>query len=317
MNVKPPVTPSTGDESRAGFFFALSAFLIWGVLALFWKATSHIDAVEVTAHRVVWSLPVAVAILWAMGRTGDVLPAMRSPRKLGILFICATIISLNWGVFIWAISVDRTIDTALAYYINPLVSVAMGAIFLGERFNRLQLIAIAIAFCAVLLLSVLSGEVPWISLWLAGTFALYGLLRKTVDVGPAQGFLVEVILMFPFGAIYVLVLLADGASSFLAGSGTDNLLLILAGPATSIPLILYASGAKRLRLATIGMMQYIAPTMIFLIGLFIFKEPISQWQWLAFAMIWIALAFYSWSLTGKRMQSETAPGQAGGSSAAE
>ena len=236
MNVKPPVTPSTGDESRAGFFFALSAFLIWGVLALFWKATSHIDAVEVTAHRVVWSLPVAVAILWAMGRTGDVLPAMRSPRKLGILFICATIISLNWGVFIWAISVDRTIDTALAYYINPLVSVAMGAIFLGERFNRLQLIAIAIAFCAVLLLSVLSGEVPWISLWLAGTFALYGLLRKTVDVGPAQGFLVEVILMFPFGAIYVLVLLADGASSFLAGSGTDNLLLILAGPATSISL---------------------------------------------------------------------------------
>ena len=296
MPVNPPVNHPSEDQSRAGFFFSLAAFTLWGFMALFWKATSQMDAVEVTAHRAFWSLPVAGLILWFLGRTGDILPTLRSPRKLGILFICAVLITTNWGVFIWAIAVDRTIETALAYYINPLVSVAMGAIFLKERFNHLQLIAIALALSAVLMLAILGGAFPWISIFLALTFALYGLLRKTVDVGPVQGFFVEVILMFPIAAIYIAILFANHSSSFLQGSYSNNILLICAGPATAIPLILYASGAKRLRLATIGMMQYIAPTMIFLIGLFVFKEAISSWQWLAFGMIWIALAIYTISL---------------------
>ena len=291
------VTQKAQEEtSRAGFFYALSAFLIWGCLALYWKATSHVDAVEVTAHRVIWSLPVAGILLWFMGRTGDILPTLKSPKKLAILFFTSLLISINWGIFIWAISVDRTLEAAMAYYINPLMSVAMGVVFLKERFNRLQLLAILLALLAVIILTVMQGVLPWISLSLALTFALYGLIRKTVDVGPTQGFLVEVILIFPIALFYMIWLVSNGQLTFANTGSVDALLLMCAGPATAVPLILYASGAKRLRLSTIGMMQYIAPTMIFLIGIFIFKEELKEPQVIAFVLIWIALAIYSWSM---------------------
>jgi len=298
---------NTQDQtSRAGFFFALSAFLIWGCLALYWKATSHVDAVEVTMHRVIWSLPVAGVILWFMGRTNDILPTLKSPRKLAILFFTSLLISFNWGVFIWAISVDRTLEAAMAYYINPLMSVAMGAIFLRERFNKLQLVAILIALLAVIVLTVMQGVLPWISLSLALTFALYALIRKMVDVGPTQGFLVEVILIYPISVAYMVWLIAQEQLVFGNSDNLDVMLLMCAGPATAVPLILYANGAKRLRMSTIGMMQYIAPTMIFLIGIFVFKEELKHPQVIAFVLIWIALAIYSWSLfAGKSKQKKT------------
>lgn len=300
------VQPTQEETSRAGFFFALSAFLIWGCLALFWKATSHVDAVEVTAHRVIWSLPVAGVILWFMGRTNDILPTLQSPRKVAVLFFTSLLISFNWGIFIWAISVDRTLETAMAYYINPLMSVAMGGVFLRERFNRLQLVAILLALAAVIMLTVMQGAFPWISLSLALTFALYGLIRKTIDVGPAQGFLIEVLLIYPIALVYLIWLFVSGGLTFANTGNFDILLLICAGPATAIPLILYASGAKRLRLSTIGMMQYIAPTMIFLIGIFIFKEELKQPQIIAFILIWLALALYTWSLfSSSRKQKKT------------
>ena len=284
------------QASRSGFFFALAAFVGWGFLALYWKATSHVDAVEVTAHRVVWSLPVAGLILWYMGRTSDILPTLRSPKKLGILFITSLLISFNWGIFIWAISVERTLEAAMAYYINPLLSVALGVIFLRDRFNRLQLVAILLAALAVVILTVMQGVLPWISLSLAMTFALYGLLRKTVDVGPTQGFLVEIILIFPIAMIYLVWLVFEGQLAFGATGNLDVFLLMCAGPATAVPLILYASGAKRLRLSTIGMMQYIAPSIIFFIGLFVFGEELKQSLLIAFVLIWSALVIYSWSM---------------------
>jgi len=288
------------QTSRKGFFFALSAFLMWGCLALYWKATSHIDAVEVTAHRVIWSLPVAGIILWFMGRTSDILPTFKSPRKLAILFFTSLMISFNWGIFIWAIAAERTLEAAMAYYINPLMSVAMGVVFLRERFNTYQLIAIVLAFVAVVILTVMQGSLPWISLSLALTFALYGLIRKMVDVGPAQGFLVEVILIFPIALAYMIYLFATGQMEFGNSGNEDIFLLICAGPATAIPLILYANGAKRLRLSTIGMMQYIAPTMIFLIGIFIFEEELKTPLIIAFVLIWTALLIYSFSMFQKK-----------------
>jgi len=284
------------QTSRVGFFYGLSAFLIWGFLALYWKATSHIDVIEVTASRVVWSFPVAGVILWFMGRTGDILPTLKSQRKLGILFSTSLLISSNWGIFIWAISQERALETALAYYVNPLVSVLMGALFLSERFNRLQLVAILLAAIAVMALTVLQGELPWVSLSLAMTFALYGLLRKTVDVGPAQGFLVEIILIFPIAFAYMIWLAMSGQITLATSNIEDSVLLVCAGPATAIPLILYANGAKRLRLSTIGMMQYIAPTIIFLLGIFVFGETLDEAQLIAFVLIWIALILYSWSM---------------------
>lgn len=290
--------PQTEAEksSRAGFFYALTAFLLWGCLALYWKATSHIDAVEVTAHRVLWSLPVAGVILWFMGRTNDIMPTLKSPKKLGILFFTSLLISFNWGIFIWAISVDRTLEAAMAYYINPLVSVAMGVVVLRERFNRLQLVAILLAFLAVVILTIMQGVLPWISISLAFTFALYGLIRKTVDVGPTQGFLVEVILIFPIALIYIFWLFANGQLAFGNTGNLDVFLMMCAGPATAVPLILYANGAKRLRLSTIGMMQYIAPSIIFFIGLFVFGEELKRPLLIAFILIWSALVIYSWSM---------------------
>lgn len=288
------------QTSRAGFFFALSAFLIWGCLALYWKATSNVDAVEVTAHRVIWSLPVAGIILWFMGRTNDVFPTFKSPRKLLILFFTSLMISFNWGIFIWAIAAERTLEAAMAYYINPLMSVAMGVFFLRERFNTYQLVAIILAFLAVVILTVMQGSLPWISLSLALTFALYGLIRKMVDVGPAQGFLVEVILIFPIALAYMIYLFVSEQLEFGYSGGVDVFLLMCAGPATAIPLILYANGAKRLRLSTIGMMQYIAPTIIFLIGIFIFGEELKVPQIIAFILIWTALAIYTASFFGQK-----------------
>lgn len=290
---KPRQTAQSGD-TRAGFFYALSAYSLWGFLPLYMKLLETVPAIEVMAHRAFWSLPVAGMILWWIGRTGDVLPTLRDPKKLGILFITAFVISLNWGIYVWAISVERTLETAMGYYINPLITVAMGAAFLGERFKPAQMVALGIATLAVILLTVQGGIFPWISLVLAFSFALYGFLRKTVDVGPTQGFLVEVILLAPFALGYIIWLQSTGQGVLLE-SPYWFWMMLGCGPVTAIPLILYAFGAKGLRLSTIGLMQYIAPTLIFLIGLFVFNEPFGFWLGVAFIMIWIALAVYSWS----------------------
>ncbi|MEM7289113.1 MAG: EamA family transporter RarD [Pseudomonadota bacterium] len=296
------------DQQRSGFLFALMAFLIWGTLPLFWKFTEHLDPVEVTAHRALWAVPFAGIICWVIGRTGDILPTFKSPKKIGILFLCSCLVSFNWAVFIWAIGVERVLDTALAYYINPLLSVLLAFLFLRERFTRLQLSAIVIAGSAVLLLTVLSGQFPWISVFLAATFGFYGLLRKTVDVGPTQGFMVEVILIFPIVATIVGWKIWQGNSALLLSPG-DAMLMVLAGPATAIPLIMFASGAKRLRLSTVGLMQFIVPTLLFLTSVFVFGEPLQPSMLIAFVMIWFALILYAISIlrgeVGKRKSPAT------------
>ena len=218
---------------------------------------------------------------------------------MGILFITATIVSLNWGIYVWAISVDRTIEAALGYYINPLISVSLGAIFLGDRFTKPQLVALALATFAVILLTVQTGVLPWVSLSLAISFAIYGFLRKTVDVGPTQGFLIEVLILSFIALPVIFWFEASGEGHFFDGI-SNTALLIACGPMTAIPLILYAFGAKRLRLSTLGLMQYIAPTLIFLNGLFVFNEPFLKSQLVAFSLIWLALAIYSWSAFKQR-----------------
>ena len=180
--------PDTDATARAGFFFALAAYGTWGFLPLFWKALAHISPLEVVIHRAIWSVPVALTLLLALRRLGDVKKVFASPRQLMALCIATMLITGNWLLFIWAIAVDRTIETALGYYINPLLTVALGAVLLRERLLPLQAAAVALATFAVILLTVAGGFFPWISLVLAGTFAVYGYIRKTIDVGPTQGF---------------------------------------------------------------------------------------------------------------------------------
>ncbi|TGP95674.1 MULTISPECIES: EamA family transporter RarD [unclassified Mesorhizobium] len=290
------IASDTDSKARRGFLLALGAYLLWGLLPFYMKAVAHLPLAEVIAHRIVWSLPIAAAVLVWAGRTADFKAAIRSPRTIAMAALTAALISVNWGIYVWAIAVDRTVETALGYYINPLVNVVVGALLLGERLDRLQIAAVALAAVAVAVLTIDGGKLPWVSLALAFSFAAYGFFRKTLPIGPSQGFLLEVLLLSVPALGYIVFLIATGQDHFVSSNGTDTALLIGCGPVTAVPLLLFAFGAKLLRLSTIGIMQYIAPTMVFLIAVLIFDEPFGTTQAIAFALIWAALAIYSWSM---------------------
>lgn len=286
----------TDREPARGFAFALGAYVLWGFMPLYMKAVSYVPPVEVVAHRVIWSVPVAGAVLLALGRTADLKAALRSPRTLAMAAVTAALISTNWAIYVWAIAADRAVETALGYYINPLVNVLLGAVLLGERLNRAQLVAVALAVTAVVILTFSAGGLPWVSLVLAFSFGFYGFLRKTLPIGPSQGFMLEVLILSIPALGYIIVTAVNGTGHFW-GAGPGGIgLLMLAGPVTATPLILYAFGAKLLRYSTIGVMQYLAPTIIFLIAVFVFHEPFSHTRAIAFGFIWAALAIYTWSM---------------------
>jgi len=290
------IPADTDNGARRGFVLALAAYFLWGLLPFFMKAVAHLPLAEVIAHRIVWSVPIAAVVLIWLGRTADFKAALRSPRMLGMAALTAALITVNWSIYVWAIAVDRTVETALGYYINPLVSVVVGAVFLGERLSRLQMIAVGLAAVAVIVLTVDGGKLPWVSLALAFSFAAYGFFRKTLPIGPSQGFLLEVLILAIPALVYVIYLAATGRSHFMSGTWQDTALLLGCGPITAVPLLMFAFGAKLLRLSTIGIMQYIAPTMVFLIAVLIFHEPFGFTQAIAFALIWTALAIYSWPM---------------------
>jgi len=286
--------------------FALGAYSLWGFLPLFLKLLEHMPAAEVVAHRILWSLPIAAAVLLALGRTADIKAALRSPRTLGMAALTATIISVNWGIYVWAIAANRAVEASLGYYINPLMTVALGAIFLGEKLSRAQVAAVGLAILAVLVLTFEAGGLPWISLAIASSFAVYGFLRKTLPIGPSQGFFLEVLILTIPALGYLVWLAMRGEGHFTLAQPENMLLLVLCGPATAVPLMLYGFGAKLLRISTIGIMQYSSPTVVFLIAIFLFHEPFSVWKMVAFVLIWIALAIYSWAAFSNR------PAQAAG-----
>jgi chloramphenicol-sensitive protein RarD len=289
-------TPTAQADTPRGFAFALACYGFWGLLPIYMKAVEQMPAADVVAHRIVWSVPIAGAILYFLGRTADVRLALRSPRTLGMAAVTACLITLNWGTYVWAIAAGRTIETALGYYINPLVSIAMGAVLLGEKLSRTQIAAVGLAVAAVLVLTLEAGGLPWVSLALAFSFAIYGFLRKTLPIGPSQGFFLEVLILCVPALAYIVWLQARGTGHFVPSEPVNVALLLGCGPVTAVPLILYAFGAKLLRYSTIGLMQYIAPTMIFLLAVFVFDEPFGRAEAFAFGLIWAALVLYTWSM---------------------
>lgn len=289
------MTQPSGDTPR-GLGFALGAYVFWGFLPLYMKLLSHVGAAEVVAHRIIWSVPIAAGLLIVMGRTSDLSAALRSPRTLAMGCVTAALITVNWGIYVWAITSDRALDAALGYYINPLFSVALGAILLGERLSRAQMVAIGLAACAVLVLTVSAGTVPWVALALTVSWGLYALAKKQLPIGPNQGFLLEVLILLVPALAYVTWLGLTGQGQFLTADTGITWLLLGCGAVTAIPLILYANGAKGLRLSTIAILQYIAPTMIFLCAVIVFKEPFGLARMIAFPIIWVALVIYSVSM---------------------
>lgn len=289
-------SPPKNEDSLRGFGFALTAYLLWGFLPIFMKAVGHISPAEVIAHRVIWSIPIAGAVLWATGRTADLWLALRSPRMLLMGLATAALISINWGIYVWSIGAGHTLDAALGYYINPLFSVFLGAVLLGERLTAAQKGAIALAVLAVLVLTIEAGRLPVVALGLTVTWGIYAYLKKSLPIGPNQGFFLEILILLPFAIGYVIWAQIAGRSHFMAGVTSDTVLLLSCGLVTAVPLMVYANGAKLLRLSTIGIMQYIAPTMIFLTAVFLFGEPFGRGKMIAFPMIWAALVIYTVSM---------------------
>lgn len=286
----------TPEDTPQGLAFAVGAYGLWGFLPLYMKAIAHIPAAEIVVHRIIWSVPVGALVLILLGRTATLREAFRSPRTLLMGCVTAALISVNWGIYIWAVNSGHALDASLGYYINPLFSILLAAVLLGERLSKLQIAAIALAAIAVAILTLESGKFPWVALSLALTFGLYALAKKRLPIGPNQGFLLEVLILLAPALVYLGYLMARGDTHFATGVPFDTWMLFGCGLVTAVPLILYANGAKRLKLSTIGILQYIAPTMIFLCAVLVFDEPFGRARMITFPLIWLALVIYSISL---------------------
>ena len=279
-------------EAHKGVVFAILAYGLWGFYALFFYALAHINVLEVVANRAFWSVPVALVVLWALGKLTDLSLVLSDRRLVVRLLLTSMFIGLNWGVLVWAVSADRTLETSLGYYINPLLNVVIGFLLLGERLTRPQVVAVGIAAFAVAMQTVMAGVFPWVALMLASSFAAYGYLRKTMPIGPVQGFLVEALVLSVVG-IAILGFLAWQSDLRFGATTSDTLLLIACGPMTALPLMWFSAAARRIRLSTLGLMQYIAPSGLFLTAIVAFGEPLDGWGLATFVLIWTALAIYS------------------------
>lgn len=288
-------TPQHTDTAL-GFAYALGAYVFWGFLPLYMKALAHIPTLEVLAHRVIWSVPVSILVLLVLRGGADLVAALRSWRLLGMAAMTSGLIAVNWGIYVWSIQSGQALEAALGYYINPLFSIFLGAVLLKERLSRSQWAAVALAAIAVGVLTWEGGRVPTLALALTLTWGLYAYLKRRLPLGPNQGFALEVLILLPLSLGYALWLHARGEAFFAQGVLTDDLLMMGLGLVTALPLMVYANAAKLLRLSTIGIMQYIAPTMIFLTAVLWFGERMDTGRMIAFPMIWAALALYSASL---------------------
>lgn len=284
-------SPSKNDAS-AGLVFGSLAFLIWGFSPLYWKLLAQIGAFEIILHRVVWSFVFLLPLIAWPSRRRAFWAVLTTPRHLAVFTVTALLVAANWLLYIWAINHERVLQASLGYYINPLVNVLLGTLFLKEKLRPAQAIACGLAACGVLYLTVVYGEFPWVALALAFSFGLYGLIRKVVPVGSLVGLSVETLILTIPAAVGLVWLAAGSGGAFLNVSLKIDLLLIGTAFVTALPLWLFALGARRLNLTTIGFLQYMAPTCMFFLGLFFFKEPFASAQMITFAMILSALGLY-------------------------
>jgi chloramphenicol-sensitive protein RarD len=287
---------ATVSETQRGLAYGFAAYGLWGVVPLFWKLLAHVDPLEVLAHRVIWGALTFVIIAQLAGVGPAVWAAARERRTLVVMTLSGTLLAINWGTFILAVSSDRLLDASLGYFINPLVSVALGTIVLRERMRRLQWLAIGSALAGVALLGWQVGRVPWISLILAMSFGSYGLVRKTAKVDSLVGSTIESALLVPIAVTYLMILAAGGGGRLGNTDGVELGLLVATGVVTAGPLLLFTSAARRLPLSTIGFLQYLTPSMQFLIAVFVFDELFTPDRLVAFGFIWFGLVVFSLDL---------------------
>lgn len=281
------------SPTRKGLLHGVIAYGLWGLVAAYWKLLGHVDAVELVAHRALWGLGAFLALTVAARQLSGLATALRTPRTVGVMALSATLLAINWSLFVWATINGHLLDASLGYFINPLISVALGTIVLRERMRLLQWIAIGLATFGVALLTWRVGQVPWIALVLAATFGAYGLVRKLAKVEALVGSAVETVLMVPIAIAY-LALHAGG--QLASGDAQTIALLAGTGVVTAVPLIFFTSAARLLPLSTVGFLQYLAPTGQFLLAVIAFGEPLAHDKLAAFALIWVGLAVFSFDL---------------------
>jgi chloramphenicol-sensitive protein RarD len=282
-------------ENSIGLTTAIAAYTLWGFLPVYWKVLGDVPALEVLSHRIIWSL-VFVALIIGFGRQWDkIRPIIADRHQLRLISLAAVMIALNWGLFIWAVQSGRLLDSSLGYYINPLIAVLLGVVIFKERLSPWQKLAIASAAIGVLILVIKAGKFPWLSFALALSFGIYGAIKKAVKATALVGLALETAVLAPLALLFIVSRQASGHGSLGGSSLTVTLFLLGAGVATAIPLILFAFSAKRIPLSTLGITQYIAPTLMFLFGVFVYHEPFQLVNAVSFAFIWLALAIYSLS----------------------
>jgi chloramphenicol-sensitive protein RarD len=281
------------SEHRRGFLMGVAAYAMWGLFPLYWRLLEPAGAIEILAHRVVWSLVTMVVLVVALRRTPYLRAIVRDRRVVVLLSIAAVVIGFNWGGFIYGVNAGRVVEVSLGYFINPLVTVLLGVLVLGERLRPLQWFAIGVAAVAVVILTVDYGHPPWIALLLAGSFGTYGLAKKKAGVGAVESLTFETVLLTPLALGYIWWLSATGDSNF-AGHGLGHaVLLVSTGLVTAIPLICFGAAAIRIPMTTLGLLQYLAPTIQFALGLVVFDEQMTPVKWIGFALVWSALAIFT------------------------
>lgn len=285
-----------------GVLYAVGVYLFWGLSPIYWRALHAVPALEILAQRIAWSLVVLIPVVVLRGRWPVVRAALRDWRVFGSFTASALLLAINWLIYIWSVNAGFILETSLGYFINPLVNVALGMLFLRERLRLGQGVAIAIALGGVVYLTVSYGQLPWIALTLAGTFGMYGLLRKTSSLPSLDGLTLEAIVLFIPAVAYLAFLHGNGQGALGTVDGTTTLLLVISGIITTVPLLMFAAGARLLSLTTMGLIQYVSPTMQLLLGVFIYGEQLSAERLIGFCLVWLALAIFTAEsiLTGRR-----------------
>ncbi len=276
-------------EGRRGVWYGVAAYLMWGLFPLYWTLLDPASPLEILAHRIVWSLVFTTAVIAVRRRWSKVRAAVRDRRTLVLLVAAAMLISVNWGTYIYGVNSGQVVETSLGYFVNPLVSVALGVVVFRERLRTVQWVAVGIGLLAVVVLTVDYGRPPFIALTLAFSFGFYGLIKKLVSVGPTEGLAVESAVMTLPALVLLAVLTGQGTAAFGTVSALNTALLMLAGVVTAIPLLFFAAAARRVPLSTLGLLQYLAPLIQFVLGLVVFAEPMPPGRLAGFALVWLAL----------------------------
>lgn len=280
------------------------AYLSWGFFPVYFKATAGISPLEVLSHRIIWSLPFGLLIIAFRNQWPDILKALSHPKTVLALTLSAVAMTFNWGVYIWAVQIEQVFQASLGYYINPLMYMMVGVWFFGERMSKIQLVAVVLAALGVGFLTIFGGVFPWISLILATSFTIYGVVRKQVNIGAMPGLMIEVMILFLPALTYLIYLQSTGSLQFLHGSLSLDALLLFAGPMTVIPLVMFATAARKLTFATIGFLQFIAPTLQFACGVY-YGETFTPAHAVCFGLIWVSVLVYSFGSVKKHKALKT------------